>query len=261
LSLSSCITIPFALGLVPLAVIVVAAVVIALGLAALISIKEEETNIALVVEWDNTQAMMDADCELATRLQEKERGELSIEEKSRLFVELMDKRKKHLERLKAKKIRSKPPTKAQKRNQICNYLKNMENYKRSQLKSKSFKEIQILFNNTMKWMEAFVPMDTKLEKGSDKAVEDSEKAEEGSSKRARSNLEQEDVKRLRLEEENESAEIKRCLEIISEDDDDVTIEATPLSSKSPTLLIIRSTKNGRKAVLKSSEQIVILKII
>nr|GFD28324.1 hypothetical protein [Tanacetum cinerariifolium] len=32
--------------------------------------------------------------ELAARLQEEERGELTIEEKSRLFVELMDKRKK-----------------------------------------------------------------------------------------------------------------------------------------------------------------------
>nr|GEV70412.1 hypothetical protein [Tanacetum cinerariifolium] len=92
-------------------------------------LKEEEINIALITEWDNTQAMMDADCELAARLQEEERGEFSIKEKSRLFI---------------------------------------------------------LFNNTMKWIEAFVPMDTKLEKGSDKAVEDSEKAEEGSSKRARS---------------------------------------------------------------------------
>nr|GEZ85738.1 hypothetical protein [Tanacetum cinerariifolium] len=58
-------------------------------------LKEEETNIDLVAKWDNTQAMMDADCELATRLQEEEREELSIKEKSRLFVELMDKRKKH----------------------------------------------------------------------------------------------------------------------------------------------------------------------
>nr|GEU54034.1 hypothetical protein [Tanacetum cinerariifolium] len=32
--------------------------------------KKEEANIALVAEWDNTQAMMDADYELATRLQE-----------------------------------------------------------------------------------------------------------------------------------------------------------------------------------------------
>nr|GEX66116.1 hypothetical protein [Tanacetum cinerariifolium] len=101
-------------------------------------LKEEETNIALVAEWDNIQVMMDVDCELAARLQEEERGELSIEENSRLFI---------------------------------------------------------LFNNTIKWIEAFVLMDTELEKGNDKAVENSEKAEEGSSKRTGSKLEQEDVKR------------------------------------------------------------------
>ncbi|GKB45567.1 hypothetical protein Tco_0896320, partial [Tanacetum coccineum] len=44
---------------------------------------------------DNVQAMMDADYELAARLQAEEQGELTIEEKSRLFVELMNKRKKH----------------------------------------------------------------------------------------------------------------------------------------------------------------------
>nr|GFC40161.1 hypothetical protein [Tanacetum cinerariifolium] len=158
-------------------------------------VKEEETNIALLDELDNTQAMMDVDCELAARLQEEERGKLSIKEKSRLFVELMDKRKKHFVRLRAKNIRSKPPTKAQKRNQIFTYLKNMANYKHNQLKNKSFEEIQVLFNNTIKWIEAFISMDTELVKGSEKAVEGSEKAKEGSSKRAGSNLEQEDAKR------------------------------------------------------------------
>nr|GEZ87193.1 hypothetical protein [Tanacetum cinerariifolium] len=72
--------------------------------------KEKETNIALIESWDNIQAIMDADYELAARLQENI-GELTIEEKSRLFVELMDKRKKHFSRLRAEKIRSKPPTK------------------------------------------------------------------------------------------------------------------------------------------------------
>nr|GEV76809.1 ribonuclease H-like domain-containing protein [Tanacetum cinerariifolium] len=165
-------------------------------------LKEKETNIALVVQWDNTQAMMDADYELAARLQEEEKGELSIEDKSRLFVEIMDKRKKHFARLRAEKIRSKPPTKAQKRNQI------------------------------------------------EKAVEDSKKAKEGSSKRARSNVEQEDAKRQRLEEENESAELKICLEIILEDDDDVTIEATPISSKSPTILDYKIYKEEKKSFFK-----------
>nr|GEZ89980.1 hypothetical protein [Tanacetum cinerariifolium] len=45
------------------------------------------------------------DYELAARLQEEEIGEMSIEEKSRLFVELMDIRKKHFARLRAKNIR------------------------------------------------------------------------------------------------------------------------------------------------------------
>nr|GEY12087.1 hypothetical protein [Tanacetum cinerariifolium] len=167
-------------------------------------LKEEETNIALVAEWDNTQAMMDADCELAARVQEEEREELSIKEKSRLFVELMDKRKKHFARLRAEKIRSKPPTKVQKRNQIYNYLKNMASYKHNQLKNKCFEEIKMLFNNTIKWIEAFVPMDIELVKG----------------------------------------------KIIPEDDDDVTIKATPLSSKSPTIVDYKIYKEGRKSFFK-----------
>nr|GEU98647.1 hypothetical protein [Tanacetum cinerariifolium] len=80
----------------------------------------------------------------------------------------------------------------------------------------------MLFNNTMKWIEAFVPMDTELVNGSEKAVEGSEKAKEGSSKR----------------------------EGILEDDDDVTIKATPLSSKSPTIVDYKIYKEGRKSFFK-----------
>nr|GEZ25564.1 hypothetical protein [Tanacetum cinerariifolium] len=108
----------------------------------------------------------------------------------------------------------------------------------------------MLFNNTIKRIEAFVPIDTELVKGSKKEVKGSEKTKEGSSKRARSNLQQEDAKRQRLEEENESAELKRCLEIIPEDDDDVTIEATPLSSKSQTIIDYKIYKEGRKIYFK-----------
>ncbi|GJW76690.1 hypothetical protein Tco_0138372 [Tanacetum coccineum] len=71
--------------------------------------KEEDANIA---EWDNVQAMIDADYELAVRLQAQEQEELTIEERSKMFVELMDKRKKHFARLRAEEQRRKPPTKA-----------------------------------------------------------------------------------------------------------------------------------------------------
>ncbi|GKE64627.1 hypothetical protein Tco_1518788, partial [Tanacetum coccineum] len=53
--------------------------------------KEEETNI---VSWDNVQAMIDADYQMAQQMQAEEQEKLSIEEKSKLFVQLLEARKK-----------------------------------------------------------------------------------------------------------------------------------------------------------------------
>ncbi|GKD87662.1 hypothetical protein Tco_1358816 [Tanacetum coccineum] len=91
--------------------------------------KEEETNIALIESWDNIQAMMEVDFELAQRLQTEEQGEITIEKRSRLFVELMNKRKKHFAMLRAEEKRRKPLTKAQNRNLMSTYLKNIDGYK------------------------------------------------------------------------------------------------------------------------------------
>nr|GEZ17073.1 putative reverse transcriptase domain-containing protein [Tanacetum cinerariifolium] len=85
--------------------------------------------------------------------------------------------------------------------------------------------------------------------GSEKAAKGGAKVEEDSSKRAAGKLEQEDAKRQKIEEENEFAELKRCLEI-SPDDDNVTIEATPLSSKSPTIVDYKIYKERRKSFFK-----------
>ncbi|GKF16045.1 hypothetical protein Tco_0057507, partial [Tanacetum coccineum] len=73
--------------------------------------EEGASNAALIEEWDNVQAMMDADYELATGIQTQERGELTIKERSKLFVELINERKKHFARLRAEEKRRKPPTK------------------------------------------------------------------------------------------------------------------------------------------------------
>nr|GEU32911.1 hypothetical protein [Tanacetum cinerariifolium] len=51
--------------------------------------------------------------------------------------------------------------------------------------------------------------------------------------------------------ENSSRKLKRCLEIVPEDDDDdVTIEATPLSSKSHTIVDYKIYKEGKKSYFK-----------
>ncbi|GKE07672.1 hypothetical protein Tco_1399690, partial [Tanacetum coccineum] len=115
-------------------------------------LKEEEANIALIESWENTQAMMDADYELAASLQEEDIAELTIKEKSKLFVKLMNKRKKNFEKLRAEERIRRLPTKAQKRNQMCTYLKNMAGFIHNQLKSKTFEEVQQAFNNTIEWI-------------------------------------------------------------------------------------------------------------
>ncbi|GJX16504.1 hypothetical protein Tco_0217336 [Tanacetum coccineum] len=57
--------------------------------------KEKEANIALIETWDDIQAKIDADHQLAERLQAQEQEELSIEEKATLFQQLLEKRRKH----------------------------------------------------------------------------------------------------------------------------------------------------------------------
>nr|GEW70179.1 hypothetical protein [Tanacetum cinerariifolium] len=116
--------------------------------------KEEEANIALIESWDNIQAVIDAGYELAARLQEEERGELTIEEKSRLFVELINKRK-------------------------------------------------------------FILQDIELKRSE----------AEGSKKRTRKELDEASVKRQKLEDEAEKAELKLCLETVPKDDEAINIES------------------------------------
>ncbi|GJY41291.1 hypothetical protein Tco_0428561 [Tanacetum coccineum] len=205
--------------------------------------REEDANIA---EWDNAQAMMDADYELAARIQAQEQEELTIEEKSRLFVELMDKRKKHFARLRAEEQRRKPLTKAQKRNQMCTYLKNMAGFTHNQLKNKSFDEVQKAFDKTMSWIDSFVPVDSKVVKGSKDRAEGSETRAEGSSKRAGEDLQQESTKKQKMDDDKEKEELKQCFEIVPDDGDDVTIDATPLSVKIP-IVDYKIYQEGKKS--------------
>ncbi|GJW13319.1 hypothetical protein Tco_0017452 [Tanacetum coccineum] len=57
--------------------------------------KEKEANIALIETWDDIQAKINADHQLAERLQAQEQEELFVEEKATLFRQLLEKRRKH----------------------------------------------------------------------------------------------------------------------------------------------------------------------
>nr|GEX11310.1 hypothetical protein [Tanacetum cinerariifolium] len=63
-------------------------------------------------QWDDVQAQIQADEDLAQRMLEEERESLSIKERSRLLTEFIDQRKKMLAAKRDEEKRNKPPTQA-----------------------------------------------------------------------------------------------------------------------------------------------------
>nr|GEV38873.1 hypothetical protein [Tanacetum cinerariifolium] len=151
--------------------------------------EKDEANIVVIEQWDKVQAKTDADIELAQKLQTKEQEQLTVIEITKLFMELLKKRRKFFARKREIKKRNRPPTKAQQRN--------------------------LMF---MKRVNTFVDINTEIVEERSKKTQ--VEVTEGSSKRVGDELEQESAKRQKLEKEDDSAELKRCLEIVPEDDDD-----------------------------------------
>nr|GEY29884.1 hypothetical protein [Tanacetum cinerariifolium] len=181
---------------------------------------------------------------LAQRLQAEEQEQLTDVKNLRLFMDFLKKRRKLFAAKRAKEKRNKPPTKAQQRSLMYTYLKNMDGWKTRALKNKSFADIQDLFNKAMKRVNMFMDIDTKVVKSTKK--DKAQTVQESSSKRAGDELKQESSKKQKIKDENESEELKRCLEIVPDDRDDVTVDTTPLSTKSPTIVDYKIYKKGRK---------------
>ncbi|GJU41533.1 putative ribonuclease H-like domain-containing protein [Tanacetum coccineum] len=170
--------------------------------------KEEEANIALIESWDNTQAMMDVDYQMAQQLQAEEQEQLSIEEKSKLFVQLLEARKKHFAEIRAREKRNKPPTQAQQRKLYCNYLKNMEGYTLKQLKGFKFKVIKDMFDKAFKRVKHFL------------------------------------AKKQKIDDDQEEARMKELMNIVP-DEEEVAIDAIPLATKPPCIVDWKIIKEGK----------------
>ncbi|GJV78359.1 hypothetical protein Tco_1509943 [Tanacetum coccineum] len=91
-----------------------------------------------------------------------------MEYQARMLVDLIAERKKFFAVQRAEQIRNKPPTRAQLKNKMVTNLKHIGNYTHTQLKSKSFEEIQKLYEKEQKWINDFVPLDSEMIKDSDK---------------------------------------------------------------------------------------------
>ncbi|GJW81876.1 hypothetical protein Tco_0145851 [Tanacetum coccineum] len=88
--------------------------------------EEEATNEALIKNFDDIKARIEADRILAEKLQEQEREQFTIEERAKFLHDTIAAQRKFLAQQRSEAIRNRPPTKNQLRNQMMTFLKHMK---------------------------------------------------------------------------------------------------------------------------------------
>ncbi|GJZ18345.1 hypothetical protein Tco_0554468 [Tanacetum coccineum] len=171
-----------------------------------------EANVALTEEWDDIQAKVDVDYQLAERLQAEEQEQFTIEQKATLFKELLEQRRKHF---------------AAKRHK--------------DLKSKDFNYIKELFDKALKRVNMFVDFRTELVEGSSKRA--GTELEQEVTKKQKVDDVQETAE---VDNDQETDKIKELMKIVS-DEVEVAIDAIPLAIKPPSIVDWKIHKEGKKS--------------
>ncbi|GKA74932.1 putative ribonuclease H-like domain-containing protein, partial [Tanacetum coccineum] len=129
-------------------------------------------------------------------------------------------------------------------------------YTYTQLKGKSFDEIQKFFDKEMKRVNTFVTMGSEVQESKEKKEEGREETSKGSRKkmlrRKRVGKEQhkESSKKQKVEEEKESEEVDEIDEaelknlLVIKRDEDIAIDAIPLATKLPVVIDYKLHKEG-----------------
>ncbi|GKD23054.1 hypothetical protein Tco_1224757, partial [Tanacetum coccineum] len=104
----------------------------------------------------------------------------TIEERAKFLHDTIAAQRKFLAEQRSAAIRNKPPTISQLRNQMITYLKHVANKKHADLKSKSFEEIQVLYERYKKQDQTFVAIGSEEDERAIKKMneKDADKEEE-----------------------------------------------------------------------------------
>ncbi|GJR26896.1 hypothetical protein Tco_1103128 [Tanacetum coccineum] len=215
--------------------------------------KEKATNEALIKNFDDIKARIEADRILAEKLQEQEREQFTIEERAKFLHDTIAAQRKFLAKQRSEAIRNRPPTKNQLRNQMMAFLKHVGNFKHSELKNKKFEDIQAMYEKIKRSDEDFIAIgsveDDKLitkmnKKDSSKEeeinqeskveVKQEDKGEENTRKRKHSTRKKIKSRKRRFKQdtsqddpsdtEKENAELRLCLTIATDEDKEVDYE-------------------------------------
>nr|GEW17528.1 hypothetical protein [Tanacetum cinerariifolium] len=130
-------------------------------------------------------------------------------------------------------LKRKPQTEAQARKNMMVYLKNKAGFKMDFFKGMSYDDIRPIFEKHFNSIMGF------LEKGKEQLNEEASKALKRKNKRS----EQQIAKKPKLDEEVQ--ELRKHLQIIPNDEDDVYTDTTPLTLKVPVVDYQIHTENNK----------------
>ncbi|GJZ37532.1 hypothetical protein Tco_0583723 [Tanacetum coccineum] len=112
-------------------------------------------------DWDAIKAKLEANVELIKDVLGKDLPEQDF---AKRMVDMVNQRKKHFVKERAKAKRNKPMTQSQLRIYMSNYLKNQGTWKLSQLKKLKFEEIKEEFDKLVQQIDTFVPINLEATK-------------------------------------------------------------------------------------------------
>ncbi|GKB27026.1 hypothetical protein Tco_0866427, partial [Tanacetum coccineum] len=215
--------------------------------------EEKATNEALIKNFDDIKARIEADRILAEKLQEQEREQFTIEERAKFLHDTIAAQRKFLARQRSEAIRNRPPTKNQLRNQMMTYLKHVGNFKHSELKSKKFEDIQAMYEKIKRSDEDFIAIGSveddrlikrmnkkdsskgeEIKQESKEEVKEEDKGEENTRKRKHGTRKKMKSRKRRFKQdtsqddpsdiEKENDELRLCLTIAPDEDKEVDYE-------------------------------------
>ncbi|GJY50675.1 ribonuclease H-like domain-containing protein [Tanacetum coccineum] len=242
--------------------------------------EEKATNEALIKNFDDIKARIEADRILAEKLQEQEREQFTIEERAKFLHDTIAAQRKFLAQQRTEAIRNRPPTKNQLRNQMMTYLKHVGNFKHSELKSKKFEDIQAMYEKIKRSDEDFIAIGSveddrlikrmkkkdsskgeEIKQESKEEVKEEDKGEENTRKRKHGTRKKMKSRKRRFKQdtsqddpsdsEKENDELRLCLTIAPDEDKEVDYEI--LDKKYP--IIDWKTENlGTKPQIDESKR-------
>nr|GFC15903.1 hypothetical protein [Tanacetum cinerariifolium] len=130
-------------------------------------------------------------------------------------------------------LKRKPQTKAHAKKNMMVYLKNMAGFKMDYFKGMSYDDIRLIFEKYFNSNVAFL----------EKSKKQLEEEESGALKRKTESSKENVAKKQKLDEEVE--ELKKHLQIVPNEEDDVYKEATPLALKVPIVDYQIHTENNK----------------